>query len=225
MRKFAVIGLGRFGARLSANLAAAGQEVIAIDQDTQIVEKLRDRVTLAVALDCTDEQALQSQGVDQVDAAVVCIGDDFETNVLATRILKDIGVKRVISRAVTPTMGRVLTRVGADELVNPEDESADRWATRLVSPQVLNQFELASGHSVVEIGTPKAWVGKTLTDLRLRSEMAVHVVAIRRVEENGRGPVIETLQLPMPDEPLRAQDGMILLGRDADLARLPQDER
>lgn len=226
MRKFAVIGLGRFGSRLAANLAAAGQEVIAIDHDTAIIERLRDRVTLAVALDCTDEGALKSQGVAEVDAAIVCIGESFETNVLATRILKDLGVKRVISRAVTPTMGRVLARVGADELVNPEDEAADRWSTRLVSPLVLNQFELAGGHSVVEIATPESWVGKTLAELKLRSEWSLHVVAIKHIDspaETGAGR--EILQLPIPDQPLEPADRLILLGRDADLARIPSAKK
>ena len=121
MQRFAVIGLGRFGSRLAAGLASAGQEVIAIDLDERIVEQLRDRVTVAVAMDSTNEKALEAHGLDKVDAAVVCMGSAFEANALTTVILKQYGVERVISRAATPTSARILARIGADEVVNPED--------------------------------------------------------------------------------------------------------
>ena len=124
MNRFAVIGLGRFGSRLASNLAAAGAEVIAIDRSRQIVEDLRDKVTLAIALDATDEQALRIQGVDQVDCAVVGIGQDFEANALTTALLKSLGVARVVSRAGNQMQAEILTRIGADGVVKPEDESA-----------------------------------------------------------------------------------------------------
>jgi len=164
MQQFAVIGLGRFGSRLALNLASAGQEVIAIDRKPEIVQGFRDRVTLAVALDATDEGALRSQGVAEVAAAVVGIGNDFEATVLSTVVLKHLGVKKVIARARSRTSARVLERIGADAVVLPEDESADRWADRLVSPQYLSQFELDQGYSIVELGTPSAWSVKPLPE-------------------------------------------------------------
>jgi trk/ktr system potassium uptake protein len=214
--RFAVIGLGQFGALLASNLASAGQEVIGIDKDPQLVEDIRDRVTLAVALDATDEQALRAQGVDNVDAAIVGVGTDFQAVTLTTVILKQMGVPRVISRAATPVTAKVLARIGADEIVMPEDESADRWTHKLVSPQFLNQVELDEGHSLVEMKTPKDWVGQTLAGLGLRAEKGLHVVAIRGHASEGPGPI----RLPGPIEPLKAEDTLMLMGRDEDLEKV-----
>ncbi|MFW6033229.1 MAG: potassium channel family protein [Phycisphaeraceae bacterium] len=221
MRRFAIIGLGRFGSRLASNLASAGQEVVGIDRDERIIEEMRDQVTLAIALDATDEQALVMQGIDRADVAVVGIGSDFEASALATVILKQIGVPQVISRAVSPTSARILGSIGADEVVNPEDESADRWANRMVSPQFLRQFELDEGHSIVEVRTPRKWIGQSLAKLNLRARAGLHVVAIRRPRPEDQGAPV--LQIPGPEEPLHEKDILVVMGRDADLARLPRE--
>ncbi|HZW11150.1 MAG TPA: TrkA family potassium uptake protein [Phycisphaerales bacterium] len=219
MQTFAVIGLGRFGSRLAASLAASGNEVIAIDRDASIVEEIRDRVTVSIALDATDEQALRGHGIDKVDAAIVGIGNNFEATTLATVLLKQMGVRLVISRAASRVAGRVLARVGADEVVNPEDESADRWAQRLLNPQFLNQIGFHEGHSIVEVRTPRGWVGQSLAELDLRKRHRLHVVALRRAPEGGSG--AERIELPSAQEALRASDVLVLMGRDEDLARLP----
>lgn len=225
MQRFAVIGLGRFGSRLANNLASAGQEVIAIDKNKRLVEEMRDHVTLAVALDATDERALQGQGVDQVDVAIVGIGDAFEAATLITVILKQLGVPRIISRASTPTSAHILKRIGADETVTPEDESADRWAVSLTNPWFLSRFELDAGYSIVEIRTPESWVGKSLIDLKLRTEHGVHVVAIK-TPRPGKGDKDQpwVLHLPMPDQPLNEDDMLVLIGSDDNLARLPSQD-
>ncbi len=225
MRRFAVIGLGRFGRRLAANLASAGQEVIGIDHEVKIIEEIRDRVTLAIALDATDEQALRSQAIDKVDVAIVGIGDDFQARVLATVILKQMAVPRVITRAVNPIDAQIMKRVGADEVVNPEDESADRWAARLANPWFLSRFELDPGYSIVEMKTPDRWVGKTLAQLSLRREMGIHIVAIkhRHTTTDASTPAGQTLTIPLPDEPLQDQDLLVILGSDDSLSHVPQD--
>jgi trk/ktr system potassium uptake protein len=216
--RFAVIGLGQFGARLAGNLAAAGHEVIGIDKDPQRVQSMRDRVTLAVAMDASDEQALRAQGVDNVDAAIVSVGGDFQAITLTTVILKQMGVPRVISRAATSISAQVLARIGADEVVMPEEESADRWTHKLVSPQFLKQVELDAGHSLVEMKTPKDWVGQTLIGLKMRTAMGLHVVAIRGPSGSGEGSV----RMPTATEPLKAEDTLMLMGLDEDLTELPK---
>lgn len=223
MQQFAVIGLGRFGLRLAVNLATAGQQVIAVDRNVRLVEEIRDRVTLAVALDATDEEALRAQGIDQVDVAVVGIGDDFEARVLTTVILKQLGVARVISRAITPIGTSIMKRVGADEVVNPENESADRWAVRLAHPWFLSHFELDPGYSIVEINTPASWAGKTLAQLQLRKEMDLHVVAVKHFGTDQVQPRLgrPTLRVPRPDDPLGRHDVLMVMGSDEDLSRLP----
>ncbi len=227
MRRFAVIGLGRFGGRLAANLAAARQEVIAIDKRKALVEEMRDRVTLAVAMDATDEQALRAQGVEQVDVAVVGIGNDFESTALATVTLKQMGIKTVISRAATATAGQILRKIGADDVVNPEDESADRWAVQLSNPWFHSFFELDEKHLIVELPVPKPWVDKTLSQLRLRNDHGVHAVAIKHRHETAEGTVSikQTLRIPLPDQPLAEHDVLVLMGSEENLAKVPAEKQ
>jgi trk system potassium uptake protein TrkA len=225
MNRFAVIGLGRFGSRLASNLAAAGAEVIAIDSNRQIVEDLRDKVTLAIALDATDEQALKIQGVDQVDCAVVGIGQDFEANALATALLKSLGIDRVVSRAGNQMQAEILTRIGADGVVRPEDESAERWTHRLLAPTTIDHIELGDGYALVQRTPPATWIGKALSELDLRKEYRITVVAIRRATagSNGKGARTErTVETPMPGSRLDATDILVIAGFDRDLEKLPE---
>ncbi|MCL4198154.1 MAG: TrkA family potassium uptake protein [Phycisphaerales bacterium] len=225
--RFVVIGLGRYGSRLAVNLARAGAEVIAIDRNREVVEEIRDRVTLAVAMDSTDEQALRLQGVDKVGVAVVAIGHDFEANALTTVILKHIGVKRVISRAGNPMQVRILSRIGADSVVNPEDETADRWSHKLLAPYLIDHIELAAGYGLVQIPTPRLWVNKTLAELEIRRTYSVNIVAIKRrvltSTETGQEEYDEmVMDTPMPTSRLNGDDILIIAGRDEDLEDLPQ---
>lgn len=223
MPRFAVIGLGRFGSRLAANLAAEGYEVIGIDKDQHIVEEMRDHVTLAVAMDATDEDALRERGVHRMDVVVVGIGSDFEAVTLATVTLKQLGVPRVIARATNHTIARVLARIGADEVVNPEDEAADRWAHRLANPQFLNHIEFHEGHSIVEAKVPPAWAGKSLAELNVRSKLGLHVVAIKRPRDPGHPDGLVKVEMPGPGEPLVGSDILVLMGKDTDLARFSRE--
>jgi trk system potassium uptake protein TrkA len=226
MERFAVIGLGRFGMRLAIELADAGAEVIAVDRDREIVEQIRDRVTLAVCLDATDEQALLAQGIDKVDAAIVGIGTNFEESVLTTAILKQIGVPRVISRAGTTIRGQILARVGADDVVNPERESAERWRNRLLAPAVLERSVLAKGYSLVQVEAPSSFHERTLGDLAIGSRYKVLVVAIRRTTDepdaDGKaGPRQTLISAPGPDSMIQPGDVLVLIGADAAIEAFP----
>ena len=228
MMRFAVIGLGRFGMRLARQLYAAGQDVIAIDQNITNIDLIRDDVTLAIAMDCTDEAALLANKINEVDVVIVSIGEDFEAATLATAITKQLGVSRVISRADTPTTARIMKRIGADDIVNPEDESADRWATRLVTPHFINQMVIGEKFSAVEIALPNDWAGKTLVDLNLRQKYKVNMVAIRsRVTHDQKDENTSdgwTTHLPDPNVPLRVGERLIVIGEDEDLGNLPVDQ-
>ena len=219
MERFAVIGLGRFGIRLATLLADAGAEVIAIDRNLEIVEQIKDRITLAVCMDATDEQALRAQGVDKVDVAIVGIGTNFEEGVLATAILKQIGVPRVISRATTGIRGHILSRVGADDIINPEREAAERWQHRLLAPAVLERSVLGEGYSLVQVAAPESFHGKSLAELAVATKYKVLVVAIRRkVEETDSGGATITRQTiisaPGPASMIHPGDVLVLIGSD-----------
>jgi len=227
MERFAVIGLGRFGSRLATNLAAAGAEVIAIDRNRDIVEELRDQVTLAIALDATDEQALKIQGIDQVDVAVVGIGQNFEANALTTALLKSFPVQRVVARARNKMQAEIIRRIGADGVVSPEDESADRWSYRLLAPFIIDHIELDGGYAIVQMPTPSPWAGKTLSDLNIRSQHNVTIVAIKRrvpsaTESGAESYGDHVIDLPQPDSRLDGDDTVVIAGFDRDIKKLPR---
>ena len=222
MERFAVIGLGRFGKRLAKLLANGGAEVIAADVDRELVESIRDDVTLAVCLDSTDSEAIRSQGIDKVDVAIVGMGDAFEDNVMTTALLKQLGVRRVISRATSEIRGDILRRIGADDVVNPERESAHRWCNELLAPAILTLFEMGEGYSFAQVVAPEAFYGKTLEQLALRQKYNVNVVAIRRKlspgEESKREPVVS---LPMGDTVIAPGDLLMMVGNDQAMRTFP----
>ncbi|NOG55068.1 MAG: TrkA family potassium uptake protein [Planctomycetes bacterium] len=226
MQRFAVIGLGRFGSRLAINLSRSGAEVLAIDKNRELVESLSDQVTVAVCLDATDERALRQQGLDKIDCAVVSIGDDFEANVLTTVLLKHLRVKTVIARAASYTQGAIQSRIGADAVVNPEDEAADRWAHRLLAPFMIEHVEIAAGYGLIQLPTPVDWQNKTLLELDLRSRFRVNVVAVKKgkqadPDDVNTEPEEFVVVTPMPDTVLLEGDILVLAGVDDDLEKLP----
>jgi len=217
----AVLGLGRFGQRMAMQLTRGGEEVIACDLDRDVVEQIADHVAQAVTLDVTDEAAMRSRGIHRVRIAVIAIGEDFEASVLATVILRQMEVPRVIARARSRTTAEVLRRVGAHDVVLPEDEAADRWANRVLGPRVLNQIEFHEGYSIVEFQTPKPWIDKTLIELDVRKRHDVHIVAVKRPDPATPSRT-KVAALP-PTEALREEDVLIVMGEDErirDLAKL-----
>jgi trk system potassium uptake protein len=220
MERYAVIGLGRFGSRLATLLADAGAEVIAIDRRENLVEDMRDVVTRAVRLDCTDADALRSQGIDEVDVAVVGIGTAFEDALLATVLLKkNFGVPRVISRATSTIRATILSQIGADEVVNPERESAERWRTRLIAPRVMERIELADDFSFVQVQPPESFIDKSLGELDVRKSYQVQVVAIRRttqdVDADGKTRTRQFLiSVPMAETVVKKGDVLLMIGNN-----------
>jgi len=225
MERFAVIGLGRFGMMLAKLLAQDGADVIAVDSDKECVDAIRDHVSLAVCLDATDAEALKSQGIDKVDVAVVGVGESFEDSVLVTVTLKELEVPTVISRATNRVRAEILSRIGADDVVNPEKESAQRWKNRLMAPSIMERIELAEGASLVQLESPESFHDKTLAELHLRKNFRVNVVAIRRTVEEVENDETVTRQflisVPAGDTAIKQGDILILIGADEAIENLP----
>ncbi|MCF7958071.1 MAG: TrkA family potassium uptake protein [Phycisphaerae bacterium] len=219
MDKFAVIGLGRFGKQLARALTQTGAEVIAIDKDKRIIEQISNEVTVAVRMDSTDEDALRAQGIDKIDVAIVGIGLNFEANLLTTVVLKSIGVKHVCSRAERQLHGKILRRVGADEIIFPKDESAQRWSFKLRAPQISEKLDFAPGFCLAQYSAPESFNGKSIMDLNLRRKFQVNLIGLRRAED------VELAQnfvnVPMPETLIRTGDLLWLIGSDDSLAKLP----
>ncbi|MBN2269751.1 MAG: TrkA family potassium uptake protein [Sedimentisphaerales bacterium] len=229
MKQFAVIGLGRFGQKLAIALAMSGAEVIAIDRDRETVELIGDQVSHAVKLDSTDEDALKAQGIDKVDVAVVGIGQGtgqgFEAAVLTVVNLKQMGIKQIYARAEDLISGEVFGKIGATEVIYPEIESAQRWAYKLIAPQIGEKIDFAPGYSLARIKAPASFDGKTVMDLQLRQKYNVNLVLIKRGEhtktkKSQRG---EIINVPMPSTIIYEGDILMVAGSDADLANLPQE--
>jgi len=228
MQRFAVIGLGRFGQRLARALTADGAEVIAIDREVDLVEEVRDEVTLAVRLDSTDEEALKAQGIAEVDAVIVGIGEQFEAAALTVAVLQSLGVPRIYARAETTVQARILTRIGAHEIVNPEHESALRWAHRLMLPDLKQYVELGEDHAMIYTTAPAAFHHQTPERLQLRRKHGVNLVAIRRevrVQAGGQDRAARTsvIAVPQADTTILPDDVLILVGSNEALSRLPSD--
>lgn len=228
MDRFAVIGLGLFGRRLAHLLTEAGADVIAIDRRQDVIDEIRDRVSLAVCLDSTNADALRAQGIDAVDVAIVGIGTAFESAVLTAVLLKQLGVKRVICRATGQVRSQIFMRIGADEVINPEREAAERWRNRLLVPAVLERSVLAEGTSLIHVAAPRRFVGKTLGELHIRRKFEINVVAIRRTVEHIDDDGVprtrqEAISVPTADTRIEAGDVLLLIGTDDALAAFPVD--
>ncbi len=228
MKRFAVIGLGRFGKKLAIALAMSEAEVIAIDKDRAIIDSIRDQVSHAVRLDSTDEEALKAQGVDKVDVAIIGMGEGgsaFESSVLTVVNLKQLGIQQIYARAQSLTAGQVLSSVGATEVIYPETESAQRWAYKLIAPQISEKIDFAPGYSLASVKAPASFDNRTVADLELRKKYNVNLVAIKRGEsekdkKSGKAGIIN---VPLPNTVIYEGDILMVAGSDTDLAKLPQE--
>jgi len=232
MKRFAVIGLGRFGRKLAIQLAMSGAEVVAIDKDRETIEMIRDQVSLAVRLDSTDEEALKAQSVDKVDVAIIGIGQGtgrgFQSAILTVVNLKQMGVKLVYARAEDLIAGEVFSKIGATEVIYPEIESAMRWAYKLIAPQIGEKIDFAPGYSMARVKSPASFDGKTVMDLQLRQKYNINLVAIKRSEESQGKKIDKSekggiINVPMPNTVVYEGDILMLAGSDVDLAKLPQE--
>jgi trk system potassium uptake protein TrkA len=229
MKRFAVIGLGRFGQKLAIALAMSGAEVIAIDKDREEIELIRDQVSHAVRLDSTDEEALKAQGIDKVDVVIVGIGQGtgqgFESAILTVVNLKQMGVKEIFARAEDLIAGEVFSKVGATDVIYPEIESAQRWAYKLIAPQIGEKIDFAPGYSLARIKAPPSFDEKTVMDLQLRQKYNVNLVAVKRDElsKAKKSEKDAIINVPMPNTVIYQNDILMVAGSDADLANLPQE--
>jgi trk system potassium uptake protein TrkA len=216
-RTFAVIGLGRFGSAMAATLAELGQEVIGIDSSEDRVRDMAEIVGQTIELDATDERALRSAGIQDVDVAVISIGENIEASLLVVMQVMGLGVKEVIAKAVTPLHGKILQRLGVSRVIYPEREMAIRIAHGLVVPNVLDYVELSRDFSIIELPAPASFVGRTLKDINLRQRYGLQLIAIKRLAPNGE----ETTNVaPGGEDQILDGDKLSLLGDNERLSQI-----
>jgi trk system potassium uptake protein TrkA len=181
-KRIAVVGLGRFGFSLAVNLQRLGCDVIAIDSDINVVEDIKDSVSKAYVLDATDRRALEDAGVKEVDAACVSMGRDLQASVLAALLLREIGVKYIISTAMNELHRKILEKIGVDLVISPEKDMGARIAYRLMHPSVIERIEVSSDVDMIEVAPPHWVISKTLEELNLPETFGVRIFAIKRGE-------------------------------------------
>lgn len=211
-KQFVIIGLGRFGSSIAKTLYSLGSDVLAIDKDEDIVQEIADSVTHAVQLDATDENALRSLGIRNFDVAVVTIGDDIQSSIMATLLVKELGVKYIIAKGHSDLHAKVLYKIGADRVVLPEKDMGVRVAHNLVSANILDYIELSEEYSVMEIQVLEEWAGSTLKELKLRSKYGINVMAIKRGDEVNLSPAADNI--------IEENDIIVAIGSAEDLSRL-----
>ena len=210
--EFVIIGLGRFGASVAVTLASYDYNVLAIDVDMDRVQALSSTIPNILQLDSTNVDALRQAGVDAFDTGIVCIGTDFESNILTTVLLRRLGIKRVIAKARTRTQREILIQVGADEVVLPEHEAGVRLARRLAAGHVIDYLEVGNDVGVVELLAPPSFFGRTLAETNLRQRYGLNAMAVRRNDE--------LIVSPSANFEILENDILVVLGKLEDAERL-----
>lgn len=204
MKSYVVIGLGLFGQSVARQLCALGAEVLVIDRNNDLVQQVANDVTHAVVADAQDKEVLRALDVQDFDCAVLAIGDDLAASVLITMNLKELNLPYIVCKAHDETHAKVLQKLGADRVVIPEQEYAQRLGRTLFSHNVLDYIELSEEYGILEVPAPGAWIGKTLRELNVRAKLGVNIIAV----ESGK----KTNVAPGADYVIKDGDIMVVLG-------------
>ena len=210
-KEFVVVGLGRFGGSIVRELIDQGADVMAIDIASERVDEYAIIATQAVVADTTDEAVLKSLGIRNFEHVIVAIGDDIQSSILTTLMLKEIGVKKITVKAQNDYHEKVLRKIGADQVVHPERDMGIRIANNILSNNVLDYLELSDEHSIMEIRVNEKIAGKSIIDLDIRARYGINIVAIKR----GNNIIVS----PQADEKLVLNDVLIIIGADVDIIR------
>ncbi|MCO6456466.1 MAG: TrkA family potassium uptake protein [Pirellulaceae bacterium] len=213
MKRFVIVGLGNFGFAVAKSLADNGHDVIAIDRDGDLVDRLAAFVSHAAVGDATDLDTLRRIGADAADAAVVSTGDDISSSILATMALHDLKVRDIYVKVISNDHARVMHRIGVTDTVFPERDTAIGLATRISGSALLNYVRLGSGFSIQEMGVPNSWYGRSIRELDLRRKYDITIVALHDVLTD------KITATPDPDYLLKDSDTLLVAGNDAALER------
>ncbi|WP_273834703.1 potassium channel family protein [Guptibacillus sedimenti] len=211
-KQFAVIGLGRFGGSICKSLSQQGMEVLAIDMDEDKVNEFSSVATHAVIADSTDESVLKNLGIRNFDHVIVAIGDNIQSSILTTLILKELGVSKITVKAQNDYHEKVLNKIGADKIVHPERDMGVRIAHSMISNSVLDYLELSDEHSIVELIANSRMDNKTIIELDIRAKFGANIVAIKKGDE--------IIVSPQADQMISKGDILIVIGSDQDINRL-----
>ena len=220
--KYIIIGLGNFGAPLGEKLTAMGNEVIGVDNHQSKVENLKETLSHTICMDATDEFTMKGLPWKETDIVIVAIGEDQGANIMVTAMLKNLNVNRLISRAINPLHEKVLQAIGVDEIVHPEEETAERWSKKLCLSNVVDSFELNEEYSLIEAKVPKKFIGKTVGSIQWRETYNLQVVTLIKKKEVksvlGKTRSVSEIQGVISDDwKLEENHILVLYGNNEDL--------
>jgi len=220
--KYIIIGLGNFGAPLGEKLTAMGNEVIGVDNHQSKVENLKETLSHTICMDATDEFTMKGLPWKETDIVIVAIGEDQGSNIMVTAMLKNLKVNRLISRAINPLHEKVLQAIGVDEIVHPEEETAERWSKKLCLSNVVDSFELNEEYSLIEAKVPKKFIGKTVGSIQWRETYNLQVVTLIKKKEVksvlGKTRSVSEIQGVISDDwKLEENHILVLYGNNEDL--------
>lgn len=211
MKSFLVIGMGLFGQNLARKLSELGSDVMIMDRDPEIIDKLAPHFTDACIGDSTNEAVLRSIGVNSFHTCFVTTGENFQSSLETTSLLKDLGAKYVISKATTEIHAKFLLRNGADEIICPEKESAIKLAIRSSAKHIYDYIDITPDFSVYEVPFPESWIGKTIASIDVRRKHSINIIAINHDEQ--------IIQMPGPDYVFQPGEHLIVTGKAADIQK------
>lgn len=212
MKSILIIGMGRFGHHLCANLARLDNEIMIVDEREEMLEDLLSIVTSAKIGDCTNEEVLRSLGVGNFDVCFVCIGTNFQSSLEITSLLKEMGAKYVISKANRDIHAKFLLRNGADEVIYPDRDIAEKLAVRISANHVFDYIELTDEYSIYEIPVIRSWAGKSIKEANIRAKYHVNILGMKK---DGRLDL-----LPGADYEMREDEHVMVMGRKEDIDKI-----
>lgn len=222
--KYIIAGLGNFGASLGEKLTSLGNEVIGIDNNMSKVDLFKEKMSHTICMDGTDEVTVSGLPLSDTDVVIVAIGEDQGANVMTTALFKNLQVKRLISRAINPLHEKVLKAIGVDEIVNPEKETAERWAKKLSLINVVDSFELSDDFSILEMRVPRPFVGKTIREIQLRANY--NLLALTTMKKTEVKSIIGKIRnevtvegVAAPDTVLEKDHILVVFGANKDLRK------
>ncbi|MDR2351466.1 MAG: TrkA family potassium uptake protein [Endomicrobium sp.] len=228
-KQYAVIGLGTFGYNVAVELEKKDIQVLAVDNDSEIINKISAFVTQALIVDATDEKAMEDAGIADCDTAIVSIGESIETSILSTLIVKELGVKNIIVKSASSWHSKVAAKIGANTIVYPELEMAKKLVDGIRSPNILEQIELSKEYNLIEVVAPEEIWGKTIKRSGFRNNYGVNIIAIRKqipfINDDGQSDMKEKINMvPGPEDEIDQNDILVVVGSKESLVKLKGDK-
>lgn len=212
-QQFAVLGMGRFGAEITKALYNYGYEVLAVDVDEERIHEVSSYSTHAIVADVSEESTLKSLAIETFDTVVIAIGSNIQSSIMIALTCQELGCPNIIAKAHNEKHGKLLRKIGVNNVIFPEAAIAIKIATQLINPNIQNHMEIVSGYSIAEINIAEKWVDKTLSELALRNKYAVNVLIIIRAND-------ELITTPLGDTVLKADDILVIGGSNEDIESL-----